>query len=128
MVGSMRYIAAFERVIIIADIDSKVVANTPIWTNGSSTDFVISGSCIRCTEATSISSGPTIGLGTAAGTNNILSPVFLELLTSAGKSFNFSMIGMSISIPPGGSLYSNITLGAVGTSQLIDTDLKGYWL
>lgn len=123
----MGYTLTLERKFTIDGIDAKSVANTLLWNNNGATDFVISGGAIRCTAASGITVGPTIGLGSASGTNDILSPVAILALIAAGKTFNFSMIGMSITIPPGGNLYANLTNAATGTSQVVSIDITGYF-
>lgn len=123
----MSFMAVFDRKFTVDGIDAKVIADTIIWTNNGTTDFVLSGGAIRCTSASGITIGPTIGLGTSAGTNDILISVGILALTAAKKVFNFSLIGMSVIIPPGGNIYCSLSIAATGTSQVISIDSVGYW-
>lgn len=123
----MTYVPVFQNKFTLTGIDAKVAANSVIFTNNGSSDFVISNGIIRCTAASGITSGPSIGLGSAAGVNDIFSSVSLLALTVAGRSFGFSLIGMSITIPAGGSIYVNLTAPATGTSQTVCVDIEGYW-
>lgn len=124
----MTYIPVFENKFTLSGIDAKVVANSIIFTNNGASDFVISNGIIRCTAATAITVGPTIGLGSSSGVSDIFSPVAILALNAQGRSFGFSLISMSITIPVGGNIYINLTNAATGTSQIICTDIQGYWV
>lgn len=124
----MTFIPVFQYKFTTDGISGLAVTSTPVWINGGSTNFIVSGSAIRCTLANSITTGPTIGVGNSTSTNDILSPVAILALNSAGKTFNFQMIGMSAVVPPGGTVYANTLQAAAGISQTISVDITGYWI
>lgn len=123
----MTYIPVFENKFTLDNINMMVTSSQVIWTNPGSANFNVSGGAISCTFANSITTGPTIGIGTSAVTNDILVPVAILALNAAGKSFSFQMIGMSAIVPPAASIYLNITQAAAGLSQLVSANITGYF-
>lgn len=124
----MAYIAVFERVIQSGSIDAKSVANTLVWTNTGATNFVVSGVSVVCPAATSITVAPTVGIGTASGTNDIISAAVLTGLTATTKAYKYQVSGSANVIAPAGTLYANLTVAATGTSQSIMVNVTGYWV
>lgn len=123
----MGYSLTFEQFIPKTGIDAKSVANTTLWTNNGTTNFVVTGASVVCTAATSITIGPTIGIGTAAGTSDIISATAMGALTTASKAFRYSLSGTLTVIAPAGSLFGNVTVAATGTSQTLTINVTGYW-
>lgn len=119
----------FVRQFTYSNIDAKAVANTLVFTNtgDSQTDFVVTNIVIRCTSATAITVGPTIGIGTSAGTNDIFAPAAILALSVQGKTFGFPMFGMSIIVPFGANIYLNLSTAATGTAETIACDITGYY-
>lgn len=124
----MGFIATFERKLPFDGIDTKTTGSILLWTNNGDTNFIVDGGSMIVTAASGITVGPTIGLGTSAGVNDVVAAVPILALTTAGKIFNYSPIGMSTAIPPGGTLYANIATASTGTSQAISINTTGYWL
>lgn len=117
----MGYAPTFERRFTFDGIDGKTVANTLVFTNPSAADLVLTGGVIRCTSASAITVGPTLGVGSAAGTNDIFLPAAILALTSQGKTFGFSLFGMSVTVPSGGTVSTSTTstIGGPSTSVVI---------
>lgn len=114
---------------VATGINAKTVANTLIWTNpNSAKSAVINIATIRCTAAIAITVGPTIGIGTSAGTNDLFPATALTVLTTTSKVYNFPPAGMSVLVPPSGTVYLNLSVASTGTSQTIEADITGYIL
>lgn len=112
----------------VIGINAKVVANTLGYTNNLSQTLVITGGVVRCTSATSITDGPTLGIGNSSGTSNIFTATTLHVLVGVSNVFSFTTYGMSLSIPPGGNLYVNISNASTGTAQTLSVDINGYFI
>lgn len=112
----------------VAGINAKTVANTALYTAPAGKTAIITGAIIRCTAANTLSSGPAMGIGNVAGTNNIFASSTLTALTTTTAIFGFVLVGISISTAAAGVIYANIGTGATGTSQTIAVDLLGYLL
>lgn len=107
------------------NIDAKTVANTPLYTVPMG-NCVITGAIVRCTSATAITNGPTLGIGNAAGTNNIFASTAITALTTTTSIFGFTFFGVSVLTPTSGIIYLNLGTASTGTSQTISVDLQGY--
>lgn len=110
----------------VAGINAKTVANTALYTVPTGKTAVITGATIRCTAATAITIGPSLGIGNVSGTNNIFASSVITGLTSTTTSFGFSFVGMSVVTTAAGIIYCNLGNGSTGTSQTISVDLIGY--
>lgn len=112
-----------------AGINAKTVANTTIFTPvPAGKQFIITGIIIRCTAASAITIGPTLGIGTASGTNDIFASTVLTALTTTNDVFGFALVGMSKAVAAAGSVFLNLGTAATGTSQTIVADIKGYFI
>lgn len=110
-------------------IDAKTVANTLAYTNPSLTaNIILTNAVVRCTAASAVTVGPTVGVGTSAGTSDIFAATGINALTATSKIFGFGLVGMAVLVPPGGTIYINVTGSATGTSQTIAVDLRGYFI
>ena len=123
----MSYNPTFERMISVPSIDAKTTGNNLLWTNTGTSNFIVTGVSVVCTAASSITIPATVGIGTAAGTSDILSAVALTGLTSNTKTYRYSLSGSSNVIASAGTIYANVTVGATGTSQTITINVMGYW-
>lgn len=110
----------------VSGINAKTVANTTLYTVPVGKTATITGAVVRCTAASSITSGPSAGIGQTSGTNNIFASATMTALTAVLSVFGYSLVGMSIAVAAGGSVFFNIGTGSSGTSQVITVDLMGY--
>lgn len=115
-------------VFTVNSIDAKNIANTLGYTNSTSQTLVFTGGVIRCISASAITDGPTLGIGTTAGNNNIFTSTPIHTLTTTSSVFSFTTFGISQSIPPGGTVYINLSNPSTGTSQTIALDINGYFV
>lgn len=110
----------------VNSINAKAIANTALYTVPTGKTAVVTGVIVRCTAASSISSGPSAGIGNVAGTNNIFASATMNALTTTSSDFGFIFSGASLTTPAAGVIYLNIGTGASGTSQTISADILGY--
>jgi hypothetical protein len=108
------------------NIDAKSVGGTTIYTVPSGKTAYITGCNVRCTTATAITTGPSCGVGTSVGTDDIFASVGIALLTTISKLFSFSSFGMGIAAAAGTAIIFNVDVAAIGTLQTITPDLIGY--
>lgn len=109
-------------------INAQNIANTPLYTVPVGKVAVITSATIRCTAATAITTGPALGIGNIAGTNNIFASTAINVLTTTSNIFGFQLVGMSILTPASGIVYLNLNTASIGTSQTIACDLIGYFV
>lgn len=107
-------------------INAKTVATTNLYTVPVGLTAIITAATIRCTAATAITVGPTLGIGVAAGESDIFSSTAITALTTTAVIYNFTALGMSVSVAAGGIVKLGIDTGSTGTSQTIAVDLIGY--
>lgn len=120
-------LASFSGILsVTTGINAQSVANTAIYTVPAGKTAIITGVVIRCTAATSITIGPSLGIGNAAGTNNIFASATITALTTTSTIFGFELVGMSVLTAAAGVIYLNLGTGSTGTSQTIACDLIGY--
>jgi hypothetical protein len=107
-------------------INAKSVNNSLLYTNSTGKTVILTNAIIRCTAASGISNGPSAGLGTIAGTDNIFASTAMNTLTTTTSIFGFSSVGISMSVPDGGQVFFNLGTPSTGTSQTLAVDLIGY--
>lgn len=110
----------------VTGINAGTVANTALYTVPAGRTAVITGIVVRCTAASAVTSGPNIGVGNVAGTNNIFASATLAALTTTSAIYSFGFAGMSVSTAAAGIIYGNISTAFTGTSQTIAIDVMGY--
>lgn len=113
-------------VLSITPINAKVTGATTLYTVPTGKTAIITSAVIRCSAATAITNGPTIGIGTATGTNDIFALAAANALTTTTTIFGFSLVGMSVKVATGTAIKLNVGTASTGTSQTITVDLIGY--
>ena len=106
-------------------INAKTVANTLLYTVPVGRTAVITGAVIRCSAASAITVGPSVGIGYPAGTSNIFA-ANATAITTTTAIFGLSLVGASVSAVAGSAINLNLTVAATGTSQTLSVDLIGY--
>lgn len=107
-------------------IDAKTVAATNLYTVPTGKTAIITGAIIRVTAASSISAGPTLGIGVAAGESDMFASISLSTLTTTANIYGFALVGASVPATAGQIIKVGIDTGSTGTSQTISIDLLGY--
>lgn len=107
-------------------VNAKTVANTALYTVPSGKTAVITGYVVKVSAASSITGGPTAGIGNTAGTNNIGASQAMNALLTTTDTFQWSIIGSSKTTVAAGIVYFNLGTVSTGTSQTITIDLFGY--
>lgn len=107
-------------------IDAKSVATTNLYTVPTGKTAIITGATIRCTAASAITVGPTLGMGVAAGEDDIFASAAITALTTTAKIFGFASMGMSVSAAAATIIKLGIDVASTGTSQTVAVDLFGY--
>lgn len=108
------------------NINAKAVATTDLYTVPAGKTAIIIGAIVRCTAATSITHGPTIGIGVAAGEDDLFYPVDISVLTGTGSIFSFGGLGILVPVTAGGVIKVGVDVGSVGTSQTIEVIILGF--
>lgn len=107
-------------------IDAKSATTTTLYTVPSGKTAIIKGAVVRCTAASSITVGPTLGIGVAAGESDIFASTALTTLTTTTVIYDFPTGGVLVNAAAGAAIKVGIDAGATGTSQTIAIDLIGY--
>lgn len=107
-------------------INAKTVAVTNLYTVPAGKTCTVTSAVIRCTAASAITVGPSLGIQNGAGTNNIFSSSSLTVLTGTTSNFGFSLVGASVSTVAADIVSLNLGTAATGTSQTIEVVLLGY--
>lgn len=110
----------------VSGINAKNTGGTAIYTVPAGRTAYITGCNVRCTAATTVTTGPACGIGTSAGTDDIFSSIAINLLTTISKVFSFSPFGMSVAVVAGTAIIFNVDTASIGTLQTLATDLMGY--
>jgi len=114
------------RLITITGVDAKVTGTTTLYTVPTGKTAVITGAVIRCTAATAITVAPALGIGVAAGEDDIFASTALTGLTATTKVWSFGASGLAAPVAAAGVIKLGIDTAATGTSQTIAVDLLGY--
>ena len=113
-----------------ASIDLKAVAATTLWTVPGGINAVITGLMLRITAITAITVDPEIGVGIAAGEDDIMyrSPLIGIQSGAADMQFNCAMFfgGLQAQVSPADVVKLGVDVGATGTTLTVTADLLGY--
>lgn len=107
-------------------VDAKTVGTTTLYTVPTGKTAVITGAVIRCTAATAITVAPTLGIGVAAGEDDIFASTALTGLTATTKEYHFVLSGLTVKNAAASVINLGIDVAATGTSQTLAVDLIGY--
>lgn len=110
----------------VNSISGTAVASTALYTVPAGKTCVVTSAIIKCTAATSITNGPTAGIGNTTSTNTIFASSAMTALTAASTIFGFNLTGISVYTAAASVIYLNISTGSTGTSQSLSCDLIGY--
>jgi len=107
---------AFHRV-TISGINGKTVTTGTIITADQDYDFAFAR--VICTNASGITTAPTMGIGIAAGESDVAQHTYLEGLVEADRSFRLDADLLHRIIPEGAVLKWGLPVAAIGTSQTL---------
>lgn len=107
-------------------INAKNTGTTSLYTVPIGKTAIITSAIVRCTAATAITVGPTLGIGVSAGEDDMFPSTAITALTTTAKIFGFQTIGMSVSATAGSIIKVGIDTGSTGTAQTIAIELIGY--
>lgn len=106
-------------------VNAKIVANTLLYTVPAGKKLYLIAVIASDTSSSGITDGPTGGLGKSPGVNDIAAEEHMAALTSPPETFSFPLTGMSCFLAGGDSIYSNISVGATGTSETVSYYIIG---
>lgn len=109
----------------ITAINGKTTGTTNLYTVPTGKTAVVTAINIRCSAASAITIGPTIGVGVAAGEDDIMMPQ-TNTITATTQSFNWPIIGRSVIAPAAAVIKLGLDTAATGTSQTLEIDVIGY--
>lgn len=107
-------------------IDAKIVATTALYTVPAGKTAVITAATIRCTAASSVSGGPTLGIGVAAGEADIFASTALTGMTTTANVWGFQASGLAVSAATAAVIKCGVDVSSTGVSQTLAIDLIGY--
>lgn len=108
----------------VDSVDGKATGATNILT--APAELVVVAAIIRPSTATAITAPPVIGIGVAAGEDDIFFARTLLGLTSIGTVYVFNATGIVAKVASGGIIKIGIDTGATGTTLTLSVDLLGY--
>lgn len=107
-------------------IDAKTVATTNLYTVPGGKTAIISGVIFRVTTADTITGVPSVGVGIAAGEDDIFSSTALTGLDATTKYYRASVEGVSTAGAATNVIKLGVDTGATATTMTIAVDLFGY--
>lgn len=107
-------------------INAKSTGTTTLYTVPTGKTAIITGAIVRCTAASSITNGPTLGIGIATNEDDIYASTNLVALKTTTNTFGFTTVGMSRNAVATSVVKLGIDTIATGTSQTVAIDLIGY--
>lgn len=110
----------------VGSVNAFSTGLTALFTVPSGYTAVVTGAVVRCTAASAVTNGPTLGVEVVSGTYDIYASTNLVALTTTMTIFGFQTVGMSRNAAAASVINLRIGTSAVGTSQTIAVDLLGY--
>lgn len=107
-------------------INAKTTGTTSLYTVPSGKTAIITKAIVVVTAASSITQGPTLGIGVAAGEDDIFYSTQLTGLTATTKVYAFDAIGTYVAAAATDVIKVGIDTAASGTSMTISIYLFGY--
>lgn len=107
-------------------INAKTTGTTVLYTVPFTKSARVSQAVVRVTTADTITGVPTLGVGIAAGEDDIFFPAALTGLNATTKIFVFTAIGTLAVGQPNDVIKLGIDTGATATTMTIAIDLIGY--
>lgn len=112
----------------VTGINGKSVATTNLLTVPSGSQAVITHVRIRLSTGTAVTGVPTVGVGIAAGEDDIMPATALTGLDTGGESWAFAPSGVQPYAGPGAVIKLGVDVAAVGTTYTMAVEVLGYLL
>jgi hypothetical protein len=112
----------------VGSINAKTVGVTPLLTVPAAATAVVTAVVIRSSGASGITAPASVGVGVAAGEDDIMPSTALAGLTVNSKSWTYVPTGLQVALTAGNVVNLGIDVGATGTSQTFAVELLGYLL
>lgn len=109
-----------------AGISATATGTTNLYTVPDGKRCVVTGATIRCTAATAITDAATLGIGVAAGEEDIIDSQKVLGVHAALDAYRLNPTGKMILPQSGEIIKLGIDTAATGTSQVLAVDLYGY--
>lgn len=110
----------------VTGIDAKTTGTTTLYTVPTGKTAIITGAYVRCTAATAITIGPTLGIGIAANEDDIFASTALATVTATTNVWGFVTSGLQRNAVATSVIKVGIDAASTGTSQTLAIDLVGY--
>lgn len=107
-------------------IDGKATGATTIYTVPSGKSVVVTRVVVRCTAATAIATGPTFGIGVAAGEDDIVASAAHAAFVAANTYIFCSIKDPAVVATSTQAIKIGIDAAATGTSMTLAVELAGY--
>lgn len=107
-------------------INAKTVANTNLYTVPAGKTAIITEAVVRVTAANTITVPPTLGIGIAAGEDDIFAATVLTGLDTTTKVYKFNAANTYVAGAATNIIKLGIDVGATATTMTISIDLIGY--
>jgi hypothetical protein len=124
--GYLQNTNAITNIVTVTEIDAKIATTTNLFTVPADKVAIITGAVIRCREEDTITVVPTLGIGIAAGEDDIISSTPMTGLDTVTEFYRFSVEGVAVRGTADDVIKLGIDVGATATSMTIDVALFGY--
>lgn len=120
------YKKAIVRLSVTTGIDGKVATTTNLYTVPSGRTAIITHAVIRVSAASAITVPPSLGIGVAAGEDDIYTSTSLVGLDTTGEVYVFASEGLQVAVAAASVIKLGIDTGATATTATLEVDLFGY--
>jgi len=110
----------------ITGVDLKSVGVTTLFTVPTGKTATITQLVVRVTTGTAVTVPPTLGIGVAAGEDDIIVPTTLTGLNLTGEHYVLGNDGISVDATSTQVIKLGVDVGAAATTMTATIDLVGY--
>lgn len=119
-------LAQVERLSSTAGIDGTATGTTALFTVPTGTTYAITRAAVRVSSVATLTSVPDVGIGIAAGEDDIFASESLIGLDSTSKAWWFTAENLTAIATAGQTISLGVDTAAVAGTYTIEVDLFGY--
>jgi hypothetical protein len=124
----MAYFNSIRKLTTVIGIDAKVIGTTNLYPVPTGKTAIITGAIIRASVATAVTQRPVLGIGIAAGEDDIYASTALTGFTALTSVWSFISSDNYRNAVAGSIIKLGIDNGSNATTHTIEVDLFGYLL
>lgn len=122
----MAYSQTIRRLSKVEGIDAKVVATHTLFTCPTNTDVYITHAIITASTANTVTQRPVMGIGIAAGEDDMFSSRALTGFTASNSVYTFTSFANAVGGSAGDVIKLGIDNGSTATTHTIVVELFGW--